>query len=47
MQGLSVKKAVEEIEKEVPDSEPRKEILDFVKSSSRGLMKGYTSAEEE
>ena len=47
VQGLSVKKAVEEIEKDVPDSEPRKEILDFVKSSSRGLMKGYTSAEEE
>ena len=47
VQGYSVKKAVEEIEKTVPDSEPKTEILEFIKSSNRGIMKGYVAGEEE
>ncbi len=47
VKNLNLKKAIEEIESEVPQSEAKTEILDFIKSSSRGLMKGYTSNEED
>ncbi len=39
--GLNNKLAVEEIEKTFASSEERDEILNFIKSSDRGLMKGY------
>jgi hypothetical protein len=34
-----------EIEKKVPDSEQKKEIIEFVTTSKRGLMKGFVSEE--
>ncbi len=39
--GMNITHAVEEINKEIEQSEIRDEILDFIKKSSRGLMKGY------
>ncbi len=47
VKNLNLKKATEEIESTIPQSEVRTEILDFIKSSQRGLMKGYTADEEE
>ena len=47
MKGFSVKKAVEQIETEITASAERDEILNFVKNSPRGLMKGYSGDEEE
>ncbi|PLX20209.1 MAG: acyl-[acyl-carrier-protein]--UDP-N-acetylglucosamine O-acyltransferase [Salinivirgaceae bacterium] len=41
-QGLNNSDALALIEKEIPASAEREEIVAFVKSSSRGLMKGYT-----
>jgi UDP-N-acetylglucosamine acyltransferase len=41
-QGLNNSDAVALIEKDLPASAERDEIVLFVKSSSRGLMKGYT-----
>jgi UDP-N-acetylglucosamine acyltransferase len=45
--GLSTKKALDLILEEVPVSPEREEITDFVKKSSRGIMKGYSGAEDE
>ncbi len=42
-QGRSVKKAVEIIEKQFEPSEEREEILNFVRNSERGLIKGFRS----
>jgi UDP-N-acetylglucosamine acyltransferase len=39
--GLSVSEAIQEIESEIPSSEYKNQILIFIKSSKRGLMKGY------
>jgi UDP-N-acetylglucosamine acyltransferase len=47
VQNYPVKKAIEQIEESIVSSPERDEILTFVKSSSRGLMKGYSSDEEE
>lgn len=41
MRGLNNSKAVELIEAELPASAERDLILDFVKGSERGIMKGY------
>lgn len=41
-QGLNNSDALALIEKEIPASAEREEVVAFVKSSSRGLMKGYT-----
>jgi UDP-N-acetylglucosamine acyltransferase len=41
-QGLPTSDAIALIEKEIVASAERDEVLAFVKSSSRGLMKGYT-----
>jgi UDP-N-acetylglucosamine acyltransferase len=41
MRGLNNSKAVELIEAELPASPERDLILDFVKGSERGIMKGY------
>lgn len=38
--GLNTKQAIETIEKEVPQSKERDYVLDFVKSSERGITKG-------
>ena len=41
MKGLNNSKAIEMVEKEVPVSEERDYILDFIRNSERGIMKGY------
>jgi len=41
MRGLNNSKAIEMIEAELPASEERDLILNFVKESERGIMKGY------
>ncbi|MFV0236990.1 MAG: acyl-ACP--UDP-N-acetylglucosamine O-acyltransferase [Flavobacteriales bacterium] len=40
-EGLSNTKAVEKIKSEIPESEERETILNFIESSDRGIMKGY------
>lgn len=45
--GHTTGKAVKLIEEEVPPSEERDLILNFVKSSQRGLMKGYVADSED
>ncbi len=40
--GLNNKKAIEKIESDIPRSKERDLILDFVRSSERGIMKGYS-----
>lgn len=47
IQNTSTKNAVEEIEKTISESDEKKLILDFIKTSQRGLMKGYSRDEEE
>jgi len=42
VKGYSISKAINIIEAEIPVSEERDEILDFVRSSTSGVMKGYT-----
>ncbi|MFT3737585.1 MAG: acyl-ACP--UDP-N-acetylglucosamine O-acyltransferase [Breznakibacter sp.] len=44
---LNVSMAIEQIEKEIGPSEFRDYILQFVKSSTRGIIKGYTSANDD
>jgi UDP-N-acetylglucosamine acyltransferase len=43
VQGHSVNKALKMIEKELPSTEYRTHITDFVKGAKRGLMKGFRS----
>lgn len=45
--GYNYRKALEIIEEEVPVSKERDDIITFIKSSSRGIMKGYAGADEE
>lgn len=40
LKGLNNNAALEEISKEIPDSAEREEILEFVRRSERGIMKG-------
>ncbi len=42
----NVKEAVHLIEKELPDSEERQEVLRFIRDSERGIMKGYQTNHE-
>lgn len=41
LKGLNNSKALEVVEKEVPSSTERDYIIDFIKTSERGIMKGY------
>ncbi len=43
MRGLNNSKAIEMIEAELPVSDERELILNFVKESERGIMKGYSN----
>lgn len=43
LKGLNNSKALEAVEKEVPVSTERDYIVDFIKTSERGIMKGYGS----
>ena len=45
LKGMNNKKALEAIESSVAASEERDYILNFIKSSERGIMKGYGSAD--
>jgi len=45
LKGMNNKKALEAIENSVAASEERDYILNFIKSSERGIMKGYGSAD--
>lgn len=40
MSGYNISQAVEKIESELPESDERTSILNFVKSSSRGIVRG-------
>jgi UDP-N-acetylglucosamine acyltransferase len=39
--GLNNKQAIEKIETEMPETKERNEILDFIRQSSRGIIRGY------
>ncbi len=39
--NLNYKNAIAKIEEEIPECEQKREIIDFIKSSQRGLMKGF------
>jgi UDP-N-acetylglucosamine acyltransferase len=41
LKGINNSKALEIVEREIPDSDERNYILDFIKTSERGIMKGY------
>jgi UDP-N-acetylglucosamine acyltransferase len=41
MKGLNNSKAVEEVERHVPVTEERDHIINFIRNSERGIMKGY------
>ena len=41
LKGTNNTKAIEMVEREVPQSEERDYILDFIRTSERGIMKGY------
>ncbi len=43
--GFSVNKALTAIEAEIPENDIRNQIISFIKTSSRGIMKGYTGSE--
>jgi UDP-N-acetylglucosamine acyltransferase len=40
LRGLNTNTALEEIEAQLPNTPERNEILNFVKNSERGIMKG-------
>jgi len=43
LKGLNNTKALEVVEQEIPQSTERDYILDFIRTSERGIMKGYGS----
>lgn len=43
LKGLNNSKAIDLVEREVPESSERTYILDFVRGSERGIMKGFTA----
>lgn len=45
LKGMNNSKAVEVVEREMAESQERNEILGFIKSSDRGIMKGYGTAD--
>jgi UDP-N-acetylglucosamine acyltransferase len=45
--GINTKKAVEAIEAEIAACPEKEEILAFIRTSTRGLMKGYSGKEDE
>ncbi len=47
VQNNNLKKGLEEIERDMPESEVKTHILDFIKNSPRGLMRGFTASDSE
>lgn len=45
MKGLNNSKALEELERRVPETEERDLIINFIRNSERGIMKGYGAAD--
>ncbi len=45
--GLNITHAIEAVEQDIPASAERRLILDFIRKSSRGLMKGYAAQSDE
>ncbi len=45
LKGMNNSKAVEVVENKISESLERNHILDFIKSSERGIMKGYGAAD--
>ncbi len=43
LKGLNNSKALDLVEKELPESTERDHILNFIKASERGIMKGFSS----
>src|SRR5690242_5024401 len=43
LKGLNNSKALDLVEKELPESKERDHILNFIKASERGIMKGFSS----
>ncbi|MBT1702448.1 acyl-ACP--UDP-N-acetylglucosamine O-acyltransferase [Chryseosolibacter indicus] len=43
LKGMNISKAIEKVEAEISQSPERDYILDFIKTSERGIMKGYGS----
>lgn len=39
LRGLNISQALETIQKEIPESSEKEEIIDFIKSSQRGILK--------
>ena len=46
VKGLSSSHALEVVEKEYQTSDEKDQIVNFIRKSTRGLMKGYTQDEE-
>ncbi|MEQ8303762.1 MAG: acyl-ACP--UDP-N-acetylglucosamine O-acyltransferase [Cyclobacteriaceae bacterium] len=46
LRGLNNSKALDSVEKEIPASTERDYIMDFIRSSDRGIMKGFTASSE-
>ncbi len=47
MKGMNISQSLDYIEKELPASRERDEIIMFVRNSTRGIMRGHNSNKEE
>jgi len=47
IKGMNISQSLQFIEKEMPASKERDEIILFVRNSTRGIMKGYNNNKEE
>jgi UDP-N-acetylglucosamine acyltransferase len=46
VKGFNVSKAISLVERELPTSAERDEIIDFIRNSGRGILKGYSRKNE-
>ena len=47
VQNSNIKKALTEIEKEIPESTLRSQIVEFIHNSPKGLMRGFTPSDND
>lgn len=45
--GYSTRNALDIIEKEIPSNPSKDEIIDFIRTSEKGIMRGYSSGDNE
>jgi len=45
--GYSTRNAIDIIEKEIPDSAVKEQIIEFIRSSDKGIMRGYSGGDGE